>query len=829
MLLAGGMLEATLRAGEEPGSKTNEERPLRSDDAAGGFSGLIRRVGVVGFSHGGELTFAKWVGDSKRCVTEGEDRRIRCWDTKSGQLLWERPVAFFRGTVTILSPKGSYLVNGNGDGLEIVDLQSGESKRRLKIKGGIRPLCISPDEKLLVTSSFGEVVVWDIGSGEKKKQFALFPSEQSIWGAFAPDGKTLSWHRLPEVKRGVETVDVETWEERPLDLPKDEAGCRVNYAADGQSILFSRPTRLVRYEVATKKWDSIPLRLEHGLSGEVSLTKDGRQVCWHTGAKAVVLFDFKTRQFSVVFPRLPCAGVSLSPDGKQLLVATRSRVVEVWALPGMTKIGGEQIPLGAVARIVPVPAKDVILTIHEQEMPGQSRMMSWDGSNWKQRDLRDGLLSEGGLVDVVASPRGNYLACTRPSGTTDIAKVPTGKVVMSIKGGEEQRRVLGFSQDEGHIAIRSADGLELWGIGGDRPARRCSLRGTPFGSGEACYSSRLGCVLVSDARRTSHSEWDWGHQISIWHSGVSDRLQKIPVSDDLLPRSALSGDGWLLAVMEQKFYSGVAVHDTVTGALVRRLVTGYPAPPDVVAFSPSGGYLVGTAWTPGERAESSLYIWNVGTGQRVAKRSMAGQLGAALSFSSNSRELYVGTMEGQIFVWDFQKLVGKDADTAASGMDGLDQAWKHLGGSGREAFDALQKFRGRGEMAVPYLRGRLKPITPPPHAHLAKLVGGLASSDEVVKKQALEELSAVSADLTDVLGEMTEGKETPAVATLNRLFKTPWYQRAPEVLRRVRGSQLLSYLRSGEATKLLQEMSRGWAAGIDTRYTKAILASREEE
>ncbi len=102
---------------------------------------------------------------------------------------WVTSVAFSPDGGTLITAGGQSLQYRPGD-VQLWDTKTGKLLADLKgHKANVWSLAVSPDGKLLVTSSYsGEVIVWDVAKKEKVAALEKYKSwVRSV--AFAPDGK----------------------------------------------------------------------------------------------------------------------------------------------------------------------------------------------------------------------------------------------------------------------------------------------------------------------------------------------------------------------------------------------------------------------------------------------------------------------------------------------------------------------------------------------------------------------------------------------------------------------------------------------------------------
>src|SRR5262245_48296439 len=112
-----------------------------------------------------------------------------------------------------LSPDGRWLATGNweGRGVKVWDAHTGALDSDLDVGGPEEWAAwpaFSPDSKTLVTGTFGEFCVWEVGSWRKNFSFSRDKAGTSTGGiVFSPDGKMLA---LLHSMTGVRLVDPAT-------------------------------------------------------------------------------------------------------------------------------------------------------------------------------------------------------------------------------------------------------------------------------------------------------------------------------------------------------------------------------------------------------------------------------------------------------------------------------------------------------------------------------------------------------------------------------------------------------------------------------------------
>lgn len=175
---AGGGLGAVSRRREASGPPA-----LKPSGATRMLKGHRKRLTAVAYSPDGELL-----------ASTGQDRVVRIWDHRSGQMR----AALFAGHRDWVwcvgwHPDGNQLASGGDDGaVRLWDVRSGERLFRLEgHAAGVRSLCWSPDGKLLASGGRdGRVVLWEV---EGLQQLAAWDFPGPVGSvSFDPHGKGLA-------------------------------------------------------------------------------------------------------------------------------------------------------------------------------------------------------------------------------------------------------------------------------------------------------------------------------------------------------------------------------------------------------------------------------------------------------------------------------------------------------------------------------------------------------------------------------------------------------------------------------------------------------------
>jgi WD40 repeat protein len=162
-------------------------------------SGIVETVKIS--PDGKNLALATFVEGS------GVEKTIlELWDVQSKKLASIQPAkgrtiegsALYIMSRVAFSPDGNKLATITKQSIELWDITTGELTRTVKVtKGDATGVWFSPDGRFLVSTSelrsesnqepFGELIIWNLGDGEKVKTLADYN-----YATFAPDGRLIA-------------------------------------------------------------------------------------------------------------------------------------------------------------------------------------------------------------------------------------------------------------------------------------------------------------------------------------------------------------------------------------------------------------------------------------------------------------------------------------------------------------------------------------------------------------------------------------------------------------------------------------------------------------
>jgi WD40 repeat protein len=741
------------------------------------------------------------------------------WERSTGRLLNQLgdPHAY-QGALFhryVFSPDGRSVVAGDpkGTSFRSWDLESGEELWRIVGPAtGVGALTVSPDGNILACGDDkGVIRLWDVRhqnlvntlpglqapikalafTADSRRLISL--NEQDCVQALAVDsGKVLLSFRVPQVTRIV-------------------------LAPDGRSLAVRKADELTLWDVATGERRLLFSQEKDYVAYELSFSPDGKtMLAADARGQAMHLWDVGTgkRLRKILLPGLTDENqaVSLSPDGKTLAApATHASVLRLWdAATGMPR-----------------------LAFPGHTLPPTQLAYSADGKALVSHNFNDGIfcwdIKTGRLVsqvrtryeDLYAEPSPTLLLRLAPEGQwaglaqgrkVDLYDTATGKTLHTLRGHEKSVIDMAFQRSGKMLATATEDGaVRVW----DTATGQC-VRALDRGNVEVCW------VLFTPDDKTL-ATGSLPLRVDFWDAATGKHLATIKGSAEDRKRTFKRQDWTCCFAPDAKtLYTSNSGNFLTWDVTARRTVS--PFDPEVqaewrtsatgpVAATPDGRLLARFDDT------FTLQVWETASGRKVHR--FKGNY-ASVAFSPDGLTLAVGCNEdGSILLWNVMSLLRP----AYQVPRGRQACWDDLASA-----DAGRAYRAIGQLvadetaAIALFNERLRPIARADPAHLTMLLRDLDSEMFDVREAAVRRLEDCREAAKPFLERIDLSRVSPEVRRRVGIILEQLRPGSSECLREVRAVQVLEYLGSSSARRLLLRLADGIP---DARLTAEAVAAVE--
>jgi WD40 repeat protein len=700
--------------------------------------------------------------DGKGLISAGEDKVIRLWEPATG-----KEVRRFTGhekdvRCAVLSSDGRTLASAADKEIRLWETATGKMIRCLtEHKEAIRALALSADGKLLASGSKdGMIYLWETATGAIRRRF--------------PE----------EVKQ-----------------PRDAATSHAHalaFSPDGKILVVGGADHTLSL------WDVATGKKLHEIAGVGSNTYAAR---YHDGGIQCVVF---------------------SRDGKKIVLG-RDNTLDWFDVSLGKEVSPLPIHRGAVRRMFFRPDGHCLITVGDDP---ERRVLEWDANTGRPIRRIPGKAINAHLVCF--SPDGKLMASTLFDTALHLWDTTSGKEIRKIplplKDGSSSPNEVIFSPNGKQLAVvgplgkaacllEASTGKQLLGMG---PEKDWTFVHAFFSS-----DSRLLALVGNEAIQfldiSSDQHWP---MISL----PKDRISFA---------AALSPDGRTLALASAEWAQE-------TNAKKGSYPPGY-APRvlkvrDITLWETAAGKKRGTFPSPGDRVHAltfspdsrlltiagedrAVHLWDIVKGEWL--RHLQGHLGevGTLAFSRDGRRLASGSQDTTALIWDVSGLAKKLPPHKPLTRKELDELWSILAGADAvKAYRAILTLEAAPDQAVSLLAERLWP-EPADDKRIARLLALLDSDDFTQRERATKELQELGwtaeAALHKALDDKPSLEMRQRVKTLlDGLRKRPLL---PELLRMLRGLEVLEHIGTPAAREVIASLAEGAAQARLTREAKAAL------
>ncbi len=443
-----------------------------------------------------------------------------------------------------------------------------------------------------------------------------------------------------------------------------------------------------------------------------------------------------------------------------------------------------------------------------RDSPGRYReggfVRRWDTATGQPlspfRDIR------GTAITLAYSPDGKTLAV----GTRGDHREPGGNIWLLEAATGKRLRTFAVSKGGVFSLAFSADGRTLLSGQGQDTRLLDVATGKllqTFPGGPILMSSGQPLALSPDGQVIAGTVEGRGRAtvIYLWQAADGKQVRALQDPDNgTISAVAFSPDGKILA-SGGWFGATVKLWDVATGRLLWQ-TKEHKGEVNFLSFSPDGKTLASGG------LDGDVRLWEAATGKVrwcFQKHRASVRRGA---FSRDGKLLATGSDDTTILIWDLAAAAGPPRQSPQSAKE-LDALWADLcGDDATKAFQAIHRLAAVPEQTLPFLRQHLKPVPAPDQKRIRQLVEMLDSADFPTRQKAAEELEK-QADAAVGMLRQIGAKEKPSLEVRRRLQQiVESIESKPESLRAVRAVEVLEWMATPEAVRLIDQLANG-AAG----------------
>ena len=498
-------------------------------------------------------------------------------------------------------------------------------------------------------------------------------------------------------------------------------------------------------------------------------------------------------------------GAAYSPDGKTLATSSPWGVIRLWEV--------------ASGRALPASPDPLVHDVHDLRFSADGKRLlgcdsaciAWNADSGEElhRIVGD-VTNKIDYIPLALSPDETRFAVALRDGTVRLYDGEKREETHRLKGGDRLGSRPVFTPD-GRRLITSGDEkkLRVWDVASGRELRKWNERG----GYTACLAmSADGRWLATAPVLYRVDKYD----ITLWDLATGEEKKRFFMTRNFPSALAFSRDGrYLAAVGGDGNRCEIRVWNLEEGK-ESRFLEGHFGPVMSVAFSPDGRTLA-------TGCGDGLLLWELASGRR-RHRFVGHESGIqSVVFSPHGRRLAASSVDAPVFVWDVAGTLEPRPRRLSN--DELQRCWIALAGDDAAvAFQAIRRLAAAPEQTLPYLRERLKPVSAPDLKRVRQLVEMLDSDDFATRQKAAEELEQHADTAAGLLRQIVE-KEKPSLEVRRRLQQIlDGIDNKPETLRAVRAVEVLEWIGSPDAVRLVGELANGAA---DARLTREAAAAKK--
>jgi WD40 repeat protein len=841
-------------------------------------TGVLARMGTIRFRHGATIQYLQYARDGKVLASLGTDQTIRLWDTDSGKELQSFHVPESPNAPFAVSSDGKYLATTNFQRIRIWDTKTGKELHAIDDQNAsVTALVFSPDGKTLAaTSGPEEVSLIDVSTGKESRRMKG-PQNQGNQGfyhqslCFSADGKVLAMSGS-NPNDGTQVVHflpvTEDKDVRHVKLEQQVTAFQL-IAPDHKTIAQwgnDQDIHIIGTDGKDEGKELHKINIPEGILS-FAYSGDGKYLATAipapTGQGALTIWDVRTgnKVNQDESLKTPVNVMAFAPNGKSIAVGGgASSIIRIVDVKKGTDIHPVVGHVGTINELAISPDGKTVATIGEDHV-----VCFWTMANGKEIRRIDGPgmdqpgVPSGGTVAFSAD--GKQLAVSWTGQPIVLYDVATGKKGQTI--GENAENPLGvstivFTPDGKSVAGVCNDGaVRFWDLRTGKEQRRFPEAApteppperkpddieVPVGGISLMALAPNGKLMITLGSDATDATGLYSY-LRVWELATGKERQKIrfkqggggdgviykefqarggALLDDVYSPGVASGTGLTVSpngrFVALTFGATVQLVDLTKGKAIRQF--GAEGESLCTAmFSPDGKTLAAGA------SDGTIRFWDVATGTALGE--FTGHRGSitALVYAPDGKALVTGGVDTTAMSWDVPYLRESLEEKPASLTRAQAQALVDDLADNAKVQAAMTRILRDPKEAIPLIRERLKPVDKVTDAKVADYIKDLASDDFDVRQKANAELEKLGDLARPALEKrLAEKPELDLQKRIEELLeKLDKPIDSPEIASSLRMIELLEYIGTPEARKILEDLSKGAEGAKITVDAKAALA-----
>jgi WD40 repeat protein/uncharacterized caspase-like protein len=542
-----------------------------------------------------------------------------------------------------ISSAGRYALTAGDDGtIAQWDLQTKRLVRALFVQATVRSSAISADGRLALTAGIDDITVYRelMQRGTFDEEHAKNHFGIAVWSL--ADGK-----RQRRLEGHTALV-------RGLSL-----------FPDGKRALSCAEDGTIRLWDLARGTELAALRTPGKLTA-CALSPDATLAASAGDDRKIRVWDLARRSELRAFTGHTDAveSVGFAPDGRHLVSAGRDRTARVWDVAGAVPprvLGPHEGPLAFAA----LRSDGTLVAVG----PAESGIKVWDATGKPSRTI-----AGRGLVQCAMTADGNAALASSTDAGVSLFDLPASALVRTFPGRSLRVDALAFSADGSQLVAGGTKGTTLWNVSTLYRARHfgdASLTGSQLGistNGHLVVTRGADNHLRTTSAETGQPRTDLGtwpgsaspmeNGKALVARGARTALVDLETERTVVEIAARPEDiaGWTLAADGQTLVTldpagALRLWKTSDGALLRAVArpAATPVPPrSTVALRAEGKRIMVFI---GGIEGSSMVVWDLASGRAREVPAMSRDVLSA-RFFNDGRHLVVGTVDGEVHVWD---------------------------------------------------------------------------------------------------------------------------------------------------------------------------------